>query len=98
MDLHVLTVRRVDGGGVAVPPQHDDGGQHVERGVELQKNDTQKKHGYIIAAAVWRHRARGSTYSESKRRSAVSHDGNSWRENTNMLLLLCKQTRCVGFV
>lgn len=41
--LHVLPVCRVHGRCVAVAPQHDGGGQDVQRGVKLQSNtDTQK--------------------------------------------------------
>lgn len=39
LDSHVFAVSRVDGCGVAVAPQDDDGGQHVQRGVKLQKED-----------------------------------------------------------
>lgn len=37
--LHVFAVCWVDGGGVAVPPQYDDGGQHIERGIKLQNEN-----------------------------------------------------------
>lgn len=41
--LHVLPVCRVHGRRVAVAPQHNGGGQDVQRGVKLQSNtDTQK--------------------------------------------------------
>lgn len=40
---------------------------------------------------MWRHRACGSTYSESKSWSAVSHDGNSWRENTTCYFCVNEQ-------
>lgn len=42
---HVLAVGRVDGGRVAVAPQHDDGGQHVQRGVKLQSENTHSSWG-----------------------------------------------------
>lgn len=41
--LHVLPVRRVHGRRVAVAPQHDGGGQDVQRGVKLQGNTTTHK-------------------------------------------------------
>lgn len=76
--LHVLTVGRVDGGGVAVPPQDDGRRQHVQGGVKLQRGGEKWVSGGGVRGV--RGCEAAETYSESEGRGAVTHDGNSWNE------------------
>lgn len=87
----------MDGGRVAVAPQHDDGGEHVQHSIKLQSENTDSSDGGGAGDQRNSHvfsSTSHQTYSKSKGGGAVAHDGDGCKKTTLLIHTLDFRKDC----